>query len=113
MSHHQGKRFRSGEKEIVMNVRAFFEKEKSLGKSIMRDRVIDRTAAATGVGKTSIKKFSKELQAEGKIETPEKRYKRSRLRINIDDFDTKVIRREIHTAYEKGVPNFGFSTEKA
>ena len=37
MSHHQGKRFRSGEKEIVMNVRAFFEKEKSLGKSIMRD----------------------------------------------------------------------------
>ena len=68
---------------------------------VLVKRVIDRTAAATGVGKTSIKKFSKELQAEGKIETPEKRYKRSRVRINIDDFDTKVIRREIHTAYER------------
>ena len=98
---HQGKCLRSGEKSIVMNVRAFFEKEKAQGKSIMRERVIDRTASATGIGKTTIKRISKEFRSEGEFETPTKRYKRSRVRINLDDFSTDIIRREIHAAYTR------------
>ena len=42
----QGKRLRSGEKDIIMNVRAFIETEKRKGKSILRNSVIDRTANA-------------------------------------------------------------------
>ena len=76
---HQGKRLRSGEKSIVMNVRVFIEKEKAQGKSIMRECVIDRTASTTGIGKTTIKRISKEFQSEGEFETPKKRYKRSRV----------------------------------
>ena len=57
---HKGKRLRSGGMSIVMCVRGFFEKEKAQDKSSFRDRVIDRTAAATGIGKTTIKKISKE-----------------------------------------------------
>ena len=58
---HKGKRLRSREKSIVMCVRGFFEKEKAQGKSILRDRVIDRTAAATGIGKTTTV-YKKNLQ---------------------------------------------------
>ena len=97
----QGKRLRSGEKSIVINVQAFFEKEKAQGKSIMRERVIDRIASATGIGKTAIKRISKEFQSKGEFETPKKRYKRSRVRINLDDFSTDIIRREIHAAYTR------------
>ena len=98
---HKGKCLRSGEKSIVMCVRGFFEKEKAKGKSILHDRVIDRTAAATGIGKATIKKISKESREKDKFETPPKRYRRSRIRINVDDFDTKAIQREVHAAYER------------
>ena len=63
--------------------------------------MIDRTASATGIGKTTIKRISKEFQSEGEFETPKKRYKRSRVRINLDDFSTDIIRREIHAAYTR------------
>ena len=81
-----------------MCVRGFFEKEKAQGKSILHDRVIDRTAAATGIEKTSIKKISKESPEEDKFP---KRYRRSCTRINVDHFDTKAILREVHAAYER------------
>ena len=44
---HKGERLRTGDKSIVMRAREFFEKEKAQDKSILCDRVIDRTAAAT------------------------------------------------------------------
>ena len=40
-------------------VRGFFEKEKAQGKSILRDRVIDRTATASGIGKITIKNLQR------------------------------------------------------
>ena len=64
--------------------------------------MIDRTASATGIGKTAIKRISKEFQSKGEFETPKKRYKRSRVRISLDDFSTDIIRREIHAAYTRG-----------
>ena len=102
----QGKRVRSGEKQILMNVRQFFEKEKHQGKSILRDRVIERTALATGLSQATVKRVSKEYQDLEKFETPKKRYCRTRVRVNLDDFDVRAIRREIHSFYTRKVyPN--------
>ena len=95
---HQGKRLRSGEKSIVMNVRVFFEKDKAQGKSIMRERVIDRTASAIGIGKTTIKRISKDFSQRVNLKHLKRR---SRVRINLDDFSTDITRREIHAAYTR------------
>ena len=82
----QSKRVRSGEKQILMNVWQFFEKEKHQGKSILRDRVIERTAQATGLSQATVKRVSKDLE---KFETPKKRYCRTRVQVNLDDFDVR------------------------
>ncbi len=99
--HKQGKLLRSGEKQIVLNVRDFFEKEKGKGCSISRNRMIDRTSLATKVGKTTIKKLSKEFREKATVETPMKRYKASRIRINLDEFSTAAIRCAIHEFYTR------------
>ena len=96
---HQGKRLRGGEKDIIMNVRAFFETEKRKGRSILQNRVLDRTAKATKIGKTTIKALTKEYRGQGKFESPAKRFKKSRVRINPDEFDRAAIRRTIHDFY--------------
>ena len=44
----QGVRLTSQTKQIVENVRQFFEKERRTGKSIKRMQVVERTAEATG-----------------------------------------------------------------
>ncbi len=84
--HKQGKRLRSGEKQIVLNV------QDCKGCSISRNRVIDQTSLATKVGKTTIKKLSKEFQEKATVETPMKRYKSSRIRGYPDEFNTAAIR---------------------
>ena len=76
---------------MLLSVRAFFEEEKRHGRSILRERVIDRTAQATNISKSTIKN----------ILTPTKRYTASRIRINPDAFDREVIRRTVHSFYEK------------
>lgn len=95
----QGKRLRSGEKDIIMNVRAFFETEKRKGKSILRNSVIDRTAKATKIGKTTIKAISREYRGKSDFESPAKRYENNRVRINPDEFDRAALRRTIHDFY--------------
>ena len=92
----QGKRLRSGEKDIIMNVQAFFEFKKSKGKSILRNKVLERTAKATKIGKTSIKAIIKDYRGQGKFESPVKRFQSSR---DPDDFDRAAIRQTIHQFY--------------
>ena len=89
---------RSGEKQILM--KQFFEKEKHHGKSILRDRVIERTVQATGLSQATVKRVSKEYQDLEKFESPKTRCCRTRLRVNLDDFDVRAIR-TIHFIHEK------------
>ena len=80
-----------------MNVRAFFETEKRRGKGILRNSVIDRTAKATKIGKTTIKAISRENRGKSDFESPAKRYENNRVRPN--EFDRAALRRTIHDLY--------------
>ena len=95
----QGVRLTSQTKQIVENVRQFFEKERRTGKSIKRMQVLERTAEATGISVRSV--WSEFIDCEGKFFTPVKRYAMSRVRVNPDSFDREVIRRAVHAFYEK------------
>ena len=98
----RGKRLSSQSKYIIESVRQFFEKEKSGGKSMLKSRVVDRTAAATGVSMKTVYNIHQEFMAhDGELLTPVKRYSTSRIRINPDSFDRKVIRRAVHGFYER------------
>ena len=70
----KGVRLTSSQKRIIINVKSFFEKEKDQQQSIKREQVVARMSIATGVGKTTIKKISKEYREEGQFESPMKRY---------------------------------------
>ena len=50
----RGVRLTSQSKYIVENVRQFFEKERSVGMSLKRSCVVERTASATGISITSV-----------------------------------------------------------
>ena len=93
---HQCKRLRSGEKDIIMNVRAL---EKSKGRSILWNRVLKRTAKGTKIGRTSIKAITKDYRGQGQFDSPAKRYQSSRVKINPDDFDRAAIKQAIHEFY--------------
>ena len=84
-------RLTSQSKYIVMNVRKFFEEEKRTGKSKLRERVLDRTATATGISRTTIQRIRKTLTTDKHFLTPIKRYITSRIRINPDSFDREAI----------------------
>ena len=78
----------------------FFEKEKYQGKATLRSRVIDRTAEATGVGRATVIRIKREMNEKEKFESPEKRYRKSRVLINVEDFDCGVIRKTVKEFYE-------------
>ncbi len=58
--------------------------------------VMERTAAATGVSVITIKRI-----VCGQFLTPARRYAASRIRVNPDSFDQGVIRRVVHSFYER------------
>ena len=67
---------------------SFFEKERSVGMSLKRSCVVERTASATGVSIRSVRNVHKEFIAQdGTLLTPLKRYASSRVRVNPDEFD--------------------------
>ena len=71
----KGVRLTSQSQNIIENVRLFFEKERVCRSTIRRTNVVERTAQATGVSKTTVKKIHKEyLSLEGQLLTPMKRY---------------------------------------
>ena len=51
-------RLTSQTKQIVENVRQFFEKERRTGKLIKRMQVVERTAEATGISVRSVLEHS-------------------------------------------------------
>ena len=110
----KGVRLTSQSKYIVQNVRQFFEKERSVGMSIKRSCVVERTAAATGVSVRTVKYINKEITSQdGTLLTPLKRYSASRVRINPDEFDREIIRRVVHEFYvRKEYPTLAAVLEK-
>ena len=57
---------------------------------------------ATGLGTTTGKLVFKKG---GELSSPEKRYRKSRVRVYPDDFDRVAIRRSIHDVYDHRVSN--------
>ena len=85
---------------VIENVRQFFEKEKRKGSSIKRERIVERTAEATGVSIRSVRNIHNEyISQEGKLLTLVKQYTTSRVRVNPDSFNKEVIGRTVHSFY--------------
>jgi hypothetical protein len=96
----KGVQLASQSKYIVESVRQFFEKERSVGMSLKRSCVVERTATATGVSVRSVRNIHKEFASQdGALLTPLKRYSSSRVRINPDEFDREVIHHVVHSFY--------------
>ena len=96
----KGRRLPSQAKYIIEDVRKFFERENS--KSSKDIAVIRKTAKATGLSVSTIKRIHSEfLMQDHHFLTPVKRYNVSRIRINVDSFDKLVFRRIINDYYEK------------
>ncbi len=112
----RGKTLHSQARAVVHNVTAFFEEEKNANAlKVPISNAIKRTATATGVSVSSVKKIKREVKSLDDSEmsilsTPGKHRKRPSFRnCNIDDFDKCVIRQTIQDFYlkEKCVPSIG------
>ncbi len=93
----RGKTVHSERRQIVANVARYFEKEVETQNQEIPKSPLDRTAAATGVSKSTVKRIKKELET-GKIITLGKSRPRKGT-IAMDDFDKCVLRRTIHEFY--------------
>ena len=102
----------SQSKYIVENVRQYFEKERSVGMSLKRSCVVERTMSATGISIRNVRNVHKEFIAQdGTLLTPLKRY--VRVRVNPDEFDRETIRRVVHDSYtNKEYPTLSAVLEK-
>ena len=58
----------SQSKHILTSVRSYFEEEKQTGKSLMKNRPLDRTA--TAISKTTIKRIYQTMTEDKEILTP-------------------------------------------
>ena len=92
----RGVHLTSQSKHILTSVRSYFEQEKRTGKSFIKNRPLDRTATATGISKTTIKRIYQTMTEDKEILTPTKRYIKSRITINPDSLDKEVIRWTVH-----------------
>ena len=98
------RRVRSCEKVLVEKLRLFFEKERAQRQRLSLNRVEERLSLATGFSRKTLYTIHKEFKKSGnKINpSPSKRtrYSKSRLVVNLDDFDLALIRRTVSQFYE-------------
>ena len=96
-----GKSISVEEQQIMLNVAKYFQEEsKSANKPQFRaGAAIAKTAAATGVGKNSVRKMvsSGKVIDEGKTRKVKVRFGK------LDNFDVGVIRRIIHYLYRENI----------
>ena len=72
---------------------AIFEEERLYKKAVLRNRVVERTAKACGIGTTLVKKIHQKLGFfTGTLESPEKHYDETRTRIMLNEFNVEAIR---------------------
>ena len=89
------------EQQIILNVAKYFQEEgKSGNKPQFRTgAVIAKTAAATGVSKTSVRK----IVSAGKV-IDEGKTRKAKVRFGkLDNFDVGVIRKIIHNLYRENI----------
>ena len=60
----------SKSKHTLTSVRSYFEEEKWTGKSLMKNRPLDRTVTATGISKATIKRIYLMMNEDKEILTP-------------------------------------------
>ena len=79
-------------------MREFFEKEKAT----LRDRVVKRTAAACGIGVTTVIRLHKEYGDSGGIlSSLKKRYDETRVQLVLNEVDVEGICKEVHEFLSK------------
>ena len=84
---------------IIENVYKFCMEEKQSGMKLSLNRVWDRTAAVTGVSRsTSQKIVEKKKKAQDEQQQP-KQPPSSTSKVSLDDFDQGVVRRAIASMY--------------
>ena len=89
------------EQQIILNVAKYFQEESKSGNKpqFRAGAVIAKTAAATGVGKNSVRK----IVSAGKI-IDEGKTRKAKVRFGkLDNFDVGVIRRIIHNLYRENI----------
>ena len=94
----RGIRINKQAKCVVLNVYNYFKKLESKSKS---KGAFEKTMDATGITRSSLSMIVEENKTKGKIESPSKRYKKSRKTVIADDFDKDAIRRRTYRIYEK------------
>ena len=89
------------EQQIILNVAKYFQEESKSGNKpqFRAGAVIAKTAAATGVGKNSVRK----IVSAGKV-IDEGKTRKAKVRFGkLDNFDVGVIRRIIHNLYRENI----------
>jgi hypothetical protein len=94
----KGRRYRSQTKNVVMKVHSYFEDMYKRSRTC--GGPLKRTAEATGLSQTVVKRIKAEFKQNGNVfSSPTKRYLKSR-RLHVDNFDREAIRRLIYSIYQ-------------
>ena len=97
----RGKRVSSTAKTIIFNAFPYFERQSQKSKAKGPQRLMDKTAKATGYCERTVRRVVAEKRASdgATFVSPAKQYKRDRKKIVVDDFDLKGIRHAVHEFY--------------
>ena len=93
---------------IIENVYKFCMEEKKSGKKLSLNRIWDRTAALTGVSRSTSQKIVEEKKKANDEQQQPKQPPSSTSKVSLDDFDQGAVRRTIASMYSlmKGLPTF-------
>ena len=97
----QGSRVTSQTKYVLQNMKNFFDVEKTEKRAILRNRVHDRMAQASGLSTRTIFNVLRSVTPDNTFLTPTKRYERTRIRVNPDSFDKAALRQIVHSFYNR------------
>ena len=99
-----GHRVRSDCRTVIYNVKKFFDERSRRLEPIKVGDVVQITAEATGLSKSTVKWICSEgAITGGNFGSPVKRYGTSRKKVVTDDFDRAAIRRTVHEFYTRKV----------
>ena len=83
---------------IIVNMYKFWMEEKKSGRKLSLNRIWDRTAALTGISRSTAQKIVEEKKAHDEQQQP-KQLPSSTSKVSLDDFDQGVVRWTIASMY--------------
>ena len=92
-------RYSDDARAIIENVYKFCMEEKKSGMKLSLNRVWDRTAALTGVSRSTAQKIVEEKKKAQEEQQQPKQPPSSASKVSLDDFDQGVVRRTIASMY--------------